>query len=575
MFFKYIFMKKSDKSLNIKDKISGIIKAYLEKAGIENPKVSIDRPALISHGDFSSNSAFLYAKELKINPNDFASNLATEIKNNNLPEIDSVESIGGFVNIKIKDRYFAENIIKIDENFGKGNRKGKVMVEYTDPNPFKDFHIGHMMSNAIGESISRIIEFSGEKVIRANWQGDVGPHVAKALWGYRNMKEKDESLPADQFWGKVYVFGSEAYEKDEKAKAEIDEINKKIYDKSDKELYAIYEKGRKDSLDAFENIYKKLGTKFDNYFFEGKEGLYGEKIVKEFLKKGIFEESDGAIIFPGEKYGTHTRVFINGKGLPTYETKELGLNAEKFKIYPDLSKSIIITGSEQNDYFKVLMKVFAEIMPEIEKKTLHIGHGMMRFSDRKMSSRKGNVINAIDFIKGVEELAGEKIKERDFDNVEREIVKEEVAISAIKYSILRQSIGGDIVYNPEKALSFEGDSGPYLQYSCVRANTVIEKAKKAGIGEKIKDFPESVFLLEKNLVHFPDIVNRALEEYAPHHISNYLTELASSFNSYYNENQIISEDNPLSPYRVSLTKAFANVMKNGLWLLGIKVPKRM
>jgi arginyl-tRNA synthetase len=253
----------------------------------------------------------------------------------------------------------------------------------------------------------------------------------------------------------------------------------------------------------------------------------------------------------------------------------LGLNVEKFKLYPDLSKSIIITANEQNDYFKVLLKAFSLIKKEIAEKTTHIGHGMMRLTTGKMGSRKGNVITAENFIADVKELVEEKIKDRQFDKVEKEKLSEMVAIAAIKYQILRQSIGGDIIYDPEKSVSFEGDSGPYLQYSTVRAQTVLTKAKEVGIAEKIKEIPKETSLLEKLLLRFPEVVERGVEECAPHHVTTYLTELAAAFNAYYANNLIIDLKNPLSPYRVALTKSFVAVMKNGLWLLGIKVPERM
>jgi len=544
-----------------------------QKAGIENPAIQLEHPDDISHGDFATNIAMVHAKALKQNPKALAEKIVEEFKKEMPAEVASVSVAGpGFINIALKNDFFVKSVLDIDENFGKNtHHKGeKVMVEYTDPNPFKEFHIGHLMSNAIGESIARLVEAQGAEVKRANWQGDVGPHVAKALWGAMKLGASDAAS-----WGKAYAFGSNAYDTDEAAKKEIQEINKKVYSQEDKEINALYEKGRKESLESFEKIYERLGTTFDNYFFEGKEGRNGVGIVKEFLAKGVFEESDGAVIFPGEKHGLHTRVFLTSQGLPTYEAKELGLNIEKFRIYPDLSQSIIITANEQTDYFRVLLKVFSLINPSIAEKTKHIPHGMMRLTTGKMGSRKGNVVTAETFIGEVKKLVEVKIKDRDFDEIEKEKVAEDVALAAIKYQILRQAIGGDIIYDPEKSISFEGDSGPYLQYACVRAGTVLAKAEEVGIAKDVAALPEGISLLEKLLCRFPEIVSRSREEYAPHRITTYLTELAAAFNSYYANNQIIDAKNPLSPYRVALTRAFVHVMKNGLWLLGIRVPKRM
>jgi len=562
------------------DKIKEKIEVAAIKSGIEKPIVYIEHPDDISHGDFSTNIALIYAKEKKENPKSLAEKICKEL-NKDLPDdIESINTAGpGFINFKIKDKYFFDQIelIKENKNFGKNEKakREKVMVEYTDPNPFKVFHIGHFMSNAIGESISRLIEFSGRDVKRANWQGDVGPHVAKAIFGAKILLKEGSKFAGIEFWGEAYKIGASRYEEDISAKKEIDEINKKIYERNDIEINNLYDKGRKESLESFERIYKKLGTKFDHYFFEGIEGRKGELVVKDFLKKGIFEESEGAIIFPGEKYGLHTRVFITSKGLPTYETKEIGLNKEKFKIYPDLARSIIITANEQSDYFNVLLKVFSFIDKNISEKTKHISHGMMRFASGKMSSRTGNVISLEDMMSRTEDLVASKMKDRNFEKEEMNEIKSNVALAAMKYAVLRQAIGGDIIYDEEKSLSFEGDSGPYLQYACVRANTVLTKAKEIGIKNEIKETPDKISNLEKMLVRFPEIVNKANVEYAPHHVVTYLTLLASLFNSYYAENQIIDIKNPLSPYRVATTAAFTNVMKNGLWLLGIKVPERM
>jgi arginyl-tRNA synthetase len=233
------------------------------------------------------------------------------------------------------------------------------MVEYTDPNPFKEFHIGHLMSNSIGEAVARIIEANGAQIKRANWQGDVGMHIANAIWG--KMQKPELS------WGEAYTYGAQKYEDN---KDEITGINKKIYERSDTEVNNLYDLGRKESLEKFEELYKKLGTKFDHYFFESKEGVEGKQIVEAHLEDGIFEKSDGAIIFPGEKYGLHTRVFINSNGLPTYEAKEMGLNKKKFEVEPDLYKSIIITGNEIKEYFKVFSAIIGKINDIAFNKTL-------------------------------------------------------------------------------------------------------------------------------------------------------------------------------------------------------------
>ena len=555
--------------------ITDLLAQAAEKAGIQNPTIRLEHPEDMSHGDFSSNIAMVHAKAMKIVPKVLAEKIVEECKKDLPAEIISVEIAGpGFINFKVADSYFSKEILEISkdsENFGKlATDKGKkVMVEYTDPNPFKIFHIGHLMANTIGESVSRLVEFSGAKVIRACYQGDVGLHVAKTIWAILKHGEYKDEI---KYLGDMYVIGSAKYEDDEVAKKEIIEVNKKIFEKSDPEINKIYDAGRKLSLEYFDSIYKKLGTKFDEFFFESEVADDGIKIVKEFLKKGIFEESDGAIVFPGEKYGEHTRVFINSQGLPTYEAKELGLTDLKFKKYPDLAESIVITANEQDAYFKVLLAAIKATAPEKAAKMKHLSHGLLRPSTGKMSSRKGNIVAAETLIEEFESLVDEKIKDREFSDAEKAEVRREVAVAGLKYTILRQAIGGDVIYEPTKALSFEGDSGPYLQYAVVRARAVLAKA---GEMKKAEALPEKVETLEKLLVRFPEVIERARAEYAPHHIVTYLIELSSAFNSYYANNQIINEKDPVSAYRLTLTKVFSEVMANGLWVLGITVPTRM
>lgn len=499
------------------------------------------------NGDYASPVAFVLAKQWKISPKEAAEKVFQKLT---IPkEIKKVEVAGnGYLNFFLTDEYIARMVQEVDSNFGKNDTyKGKKgMVEYTDPNPFKVFHIGHLMNNAVGEVMARLAEFGGANVVRACYQGDVGLHVAKTLWAL--LKDKENFQNTIEYWGKIYVIGSNEYENN---KAEIDELNKKIFEKSDPEIQKYYDLGRALSLEHFETIYKKLDTKFDRYFFESEVAQEGIKMIKD--NPDVFELSEGAMVFKG----SHTRVFLNSKGLPTYEAKELGLTATKFREFPDMDFSLVVTASEQNDYFRVVKEALLKIDPKYVVK--QFGHGMMRFADGKMSSRKGNIVSAEDLISDIEAVVKGKNPESD---------SEKIAVAAIKYSILRQAIGGDIVYDKEKSVSFEGDSGPYLQYSCVRAKSVMAKANSAEIKNR------TVGTLDKTILRFPEIVLRAQTEYAPHYLVTYLTQLAGEFNNFYAHNKIleVSDD---TGYRLVLTKAFIETMQNGLKILAIQVPGKM
>ncbi|MBX4192383.1 arginine--tRNA ligase [Candidatus Parcubacteria bacterium] len=503
----------------MREKIEQAIRAILPDA-----KFSVSRPSSFGHGDYATNAALVS----KMDPQELADKLS-------IPGVEKVEVVGKFINFFLSHDAIVGEIKnpQIEQVYaGK-----KILVEYTDPNPFKEFHIGHLMSNAIGESVAHLLHHTGAEVVRANYQGDVGPHVAKALWG--KMQKPDMS------WGEAYVFGNESYESH---KEEIDSINKKVYDKSDSAVNALYDEGRKKSLEHFEEIYKMLGTKFDLYFFESETSARGLDIVKTHPE--IFEESDGARIFKGE----HTRVFVNSLGLPTYEAKDLGLAEIKKEKVP-FDFSITVTANEQDAYFRVVFEALARLHPEWEGQFKHISHGMMRFAEGKMSSRKGNVITGESLLRDLTEAARGK---------------EDVAVGAIKYVVLKQGSNKDIIFDPEKSLSLEGDSGPYVQYAHVRALSLIKKAADA----EVEGAPHEVSELERLLIHFPQVVAHAAKNLEPHYVTTYLTELASVFNSWYATERVIVDGKVSAPL-LELVKAVERTLAQGLHILGIPAPEEM
>lgn len=551
--------------MDIRWQLLKAIQKVLRDIGLEGEiKPTLEFPADITHGDYATSAALQYAKALAMPPQRLAEKLNEKLTPL-VGEIAATEIAGpGFINFRLVPEVVHVSVQPAlnSQRWGASEARGgeKVMVEYTDPNPFKEFHIGHLMSNAIGESLSRLLDYSGARVVRANWQGDVGPHVAKAIWG--KMQRPDMS------WGAAYAYGAL---KHESHKEEIDALNKKIYEKSDPAVNALYEAGRAESLAHFEELYKTLGTKFDHYFFEGKEGLEGVAMVKEGLARGVFEESEGAVVFRGEQYGLHTRVFLTSQGLPTYEAKELGLNRAKFEKEPDLAESVIVTASEQNDYFRVVLKAMEMLMPDIARKTKHVSHGMMRFSEGKMSSRTGNVITGESLIEDLTEAAKERARETRADDPEA--LARQVAVAAIKYQVLRQQSGKDIIFDRRRALSIEGDSGPYLQYAHARACAIAEKARVQELEARLdpKETPDE---LTRFLSRFPDIVGRAAGQLEPHLLANYLIEAAGLFNSWYAREQIL-DGTARARHKLAVVLAARRTLANGLWLLGIPAPERM
>lgn len=552
---------------------------------------TIERPSDLSHGDFSTNVAMVGAKRIGKNPRELAEEIVKRLKEKNNENIDAIEIAGpGFINFKLSRQYFVNAFAEALENgeaFGKNDTlKGKkVIVEYTDPNPFKEFHIGHMMSNAIGESISRLVEVSGAETMRACYQGDVGLHVAKAMLELSMLTEEAFQLrKSGTFKEQVallalsYKDGSEAYEENQEDKKKIIELNKLIYTRTDLNINSRYEWGKDLSLQYFEDIYKRLGTNhgdgkaFNFYFFESNTGVFGKEVVEKNIP-AVFEESDGAVVYKGdETKGLHTRVFINKEGLPTYEAKELGLAKIKYDTYP-YDVSIVITGNEVNDYFRVLLDAMSKVFPELAKKTEHYSHGMLRLPTGKMSSRTGDVITAESLIEETKTKALGKITSEALSSEEKNTVAEQVAIGAIKYSILRQSAGKDIIFDFEQSLSFEGDSGPYLQYTYARIQSLLAKSSQKQSSAILVESGD-IRPLHKYLLRFPEVVERAMSDREPHHVATYLIELAREFNSFYG-NTMVLDGGADEPYKLALAQATGNILKQGLWLLGIPAPDRM
>lgn len=571
----------------MREQLEMLVSDGLETLGINANEILIEYPADSAHGDYATNAALVYAKGAGIAPRELAANLVVEMLRVASDDIANIEVAGpGFINFRLSDKFFAQSLHDVlhqNETWGQNEiLKGKkIIVEYTDPNPFKEFHIGHLMSNAVGESIARIISASGAETKRACYQGDVGMHVAKAVWGMMwTPKEKNKSkLPPDDaslrekiaFLAQSYVYGAAAYEARPEEKEEIAHINREIYDCTDEQIYKLYLWGREVSLKYFETIYKKLGTKFDYYFFESETGQFGKEIIFKNIK--YFAEGErGAIVYEGdESKGLHTRVFINSEGLPTYEAKELGLASTKFDKYP-YDTSIVVTGNEVNSYFKVLLDAMAKVFPVLAAKTIHISHGMLRLPSGKMSSRTGDVIPAEVLIADVKQKLLAKIENKLLSDAERDELAEQVAIGAIKYTILRQASGKDIIFDFDQSLSFEGDSGPYLQYTYARTSSLLAKAKKHKIDPMVTH--EGTNVLHKKILQFPDTVLRASAEREPHYITTYLIELAREFNAYY-ANTVVLNDSLDQPYKLALVKMTSQTLKSGLDLLAIPTPERM
>ncbi len=530
-------------------------------------------------GDLASNVAMVLAGRLRQNPLAVAKIIVEKLQEESDPRIAKIETVlPGYINFYFSKKYLAEEIekiIKAEGNWGKSDilAEKRYVFEHSSPNLFKPFHIGHLVNNSIGESLARIIKKCGADLQTLSFPSDISPGIAKTVWA---IKEKgwQKEMTIERI-GQAYVSGVAAYKEDEAAKKEIDKINEILYKKEKSEEREIYEQGKKMSLDYFKTITERLGSRFDDLIFESEAESRGKELVKKNTPE-IFTESAGAIIFPGSKYGLFDNVFVNSQGFGTYLAKDLGLLELKFERFK-FDNSVTITDVEQREHFKLVQKAGSLVNGEWAEKSEFIQHGRLSFSGEKISSRLGNVPLAEDLINKVKEKIFAKMEQQNFSPAEKESIAEKVAIGALKYSILKSGAGKNIVFDFEKATSFEGDTGPYLQYALVRLNSVLKNAKEAQleIEPDLKERASEIPLVEKMILQFPLMVEKSFSDRSPHHLANYLFKLSSEFSSFYAQTRIVDAANPDLKNNLMLTKALQITLENGLELLGLERLERM
>jgi arginyl-tRNA synthetase len=537
-------------------------------------KAELTRPDA-QFGDYSTNVALQLAGRLQRKPREVAEELAGALREALGVQAREVSVAGpGFINIAISDKLLAEQAQDAPTAKPQIFKDQVIVFEYSDPNPFKVLHAGHLYQTMVCDAISHLLTASGAQVHNVNFGGDVGLHVGKTMWAILQdlggeHPEKLEAIPADgrsEWMAKCYVAGTNAYEEDEKAKAEITALNKRVYqvhsdDDHDSPFAHIYWTCRQWSYDYFDQFYARIGSHFEKYYPESQTAPLGLATVKEQLAKGVYEESDGAVVFRGEPYGLHTRVFINSNGLPTYEAKDVGLTMAKWRDY-HFDRTIIVTGNDIVEYMKVVLKSIEQFAPELAERTTHLTHGQVKLQGGvKMSSRKGNFLRAVDVIDLVAK-AGKEATGRD---------DEQAVLGAIKYAFLKQRMGPDVIYDPEESVSIEGNSGPYLQYAHARARSVLAKAE--GAERKLEDLDENERSLARKIGEYPEVLEKATQELMPHHVCTYLYELAQEFNRFYEHAKVVGD--PRQMQRLKLVELYADVLKDGLGLLGIAAPEKM
>jgi arginyl-tRNA synthetase len=567
--------------MDLKQKIVNILE---EITGVK--EVNLETPENEEFGDYSTNVALQDKGGI---PGKTAKGIVEKLQEDKkLSEIiDKIDIAGpGFINFWLKKDVLIDNLIQISrdkESYGKSdlNKGKKIMVEFAHPNTHKELHIGHMRTLILGEALSRIFEANGAKVFRANYQGDIGPHVAKAIWGTQKILDRrniswDEAEKLSlaekaHLLGEGYVLGNQKYET---KKSEIDELNTKLYRK-DSEIVPVYDRTRRWSLEYYDSFYKRFGTKFDKLYFETEVAEKGKDIVKANIG-GVFTVSEGAIIFEGEKYGLHTRVFVTKEDNPTYEAKDMYLAQLQYSDFP-FDLNIHVVANEQKGYFEVIFKALELLDEKFKGREFHLPMGMVNLVGRKMSSRTGEIYIVDQLMDDIKSIVLPLVKKGSFTSKEKEDIAEKVTTGAIKYSMLKVTPTADVAFDLKQSVNTEGDSGPYLQYTFARTQSVLHKAQPGKLKSEDSKYDQKMeteeLLLLRSFVQFPEVIESAAKNYSPNILCEFLFDLAQKYNTFYNKHKIIGSKR--EPFRLAITYATGQILRNGLTVLGIQTPERM
>jgi arginyl-tRNA synthetase len=556
---------------------------------------ALEQPPEKTLGDYAL-PCFRFAKAFKKIPNQMAEELKKELDASSNPWIGSVILKGAFLNIFTNQKEVAKNIIPLLIN-GEGykllsshstNNKTKVMIEFSQPNTHKEFHVGHGRNVCLGDSLCRIFSYNGFNVIPVNYIGDEGTHIAKCLWAVEHytgepLTEKVENKA--EWLGQRYVeANSKLKDADDEKKiqynTEISAILKAIENKSGK-YYESWKITRQYCLDDFSRIYNWLDVHFDHYFYESEVSEASQQIVDEYIAKSLFVEDNGAFGFDMSDKKLGFFMARKSDGSTPYVTKDLALARVKFNDF-DIDRSIYVVGSEQIFHFKQLFYALEQMGFEQAKKCYHLSYGLVVRPEGKMSSRAGNSITFLQLINIVIDevkIYLEKYKD-EWDNARLEDTAHKLAVGAIKYGMLQADPNKEIVFDPKEWVSFEGNSGPYLMYSYARTQSILTKAKELGVELSLTHLDllvhESERDLMRHLYDFNQTVLYACDNYKPSTIANHLFFTCKAYNRFYNEVSVMkAETEDLRAARLALLNAFGNTLKKGLYLLGITPPEKM
>ena len=552
------------------------MRSELEKVIFETSKtlfgvevaVQLTRPDE-QFGDYATNVALQLAGQLGKSPQAIADQLAGKLRDVLGQQVSEINVVSpGFLNLRLNDQSLfaaAHNLAHHQIYTGQ-----TVVIETNNPNPFKDVHIGHAFNSVVADTLANLLEAGGAATHRVSYHGDVGLNVGKSMWAILKFLDGDATkldalneAERPKFLSERYAEGTTAYEQNDLAKQDIVRYAKESFAPTDPLFKQVYETCKTWSFSYIDQVLKLINCQpVERRYLESAADQAGRQIVEKHLGD-IFEKSDGAIIFPGEKYGLHTRVFISSRDTTLYESRDLGLIQLKQQDF-NPQASYIVTAVEQKEYFQVVLKAAELAFPELAGVTHNIPTGTVKLATGKMSSRQGTAIN----IGWLFETVEAALKERGAEAAGLH----DGMVGALRYALLKNRIGSDVVFDVNEAISLEGNSGPYLQYAHVRARSIIKKSSQKAAEHVAQLEPAERSLLAK-LAEYPEVMERSVSELMPHLICNYLYELAQIFNNFYEHNRVIGSSREAE--RLLLVSNYADVLEEGLNLLGIPAPKQM
>ena len=580
----------------IENKISEIIENIYQ---ISSVKLEVQQNKSDFEGDFTI-VTFPLVKVLKKSPDLIAMELGDGLSTQS-DFLESFKVVKGFLNLTIKNDFFLNNFKFVKQNFDKIEAKDQtVMVEYSSPNTNKPLHLGHIRNNLLGYSVSEILKEDGYNVIKTQVINDRGIHICKSMLAWKNSgtNETPEStgLKGDKLVGNYYVAFDKEYKQqiaeliaegkdEETAKKQapiILDAQKMLLDweKGDEEVRKLWNEMNSWVYAGFDATYKRLGVNFDQVQHESETYLLGKDLIQEGLLKGIlYKKEDGSVWCNLSEEGLDDKLLLRGDGTSVYMTQDLGTAVQRFQ-ENNIQKLIYTVGNEQDYHFDVLFKILKKLGYNWAENLYHLSYGMVELPEGKMKSREGTVVDADDLMQEMYITAKEKAQElgklETLSNEDKEKSYETVGLGALKYFMLKVDPKKKMLFNPAESIDFAGNTGPFIQYTYARIQSLLSKANYASASTSDYELNPSEKELVMNLSNFKEIISRAAELLSPALIANYIYEVVKSYNSFYQNNPILNqEDENVKNFRLELSELTGKTIKKGLELLGIGTVNRM